>query len=981
MKKRAKQFFDIRFALSSGFVLGLVMIGLIWAGLSFHLSEARDHALKGAEQNLSNLARTFEEHTVRSIQEVDKTLLLLRTAYELDPDGFDLGSFTSNPYFLDNLTLQVAMIGRDGMMLATNLGKTATPVDLRDREHFRVHQQRAEDELFISKPVLGRASGKWSVQLTRRLSGPGGEFAGVLVASLDPRHFSRFYEAIDLGPGGGITLVGTDGVVRALGGDIGEPVGRSVLAGPLFAALAKNGNGGYQAEGPADGAARLTAYRTVRGYPLVVAVSMAARRVFAQPDHDRARYTAIAALMTMFVLAGMLLGVRHHRRLAGSQAARQESEALAIRKSRELEATLEHMSQGIMMIDAGREVAVLNRKAVDLLGLPEDLALGRPRFDDILRWQEAAGEFNSDPEVRDFVANGGIGDVGRFYQRTRPNGTVLEVRSVALADGRVVRTYTDVSARARAEAELAAALDRAEAASRARGMFLAMMSHEMRTPLNGVIGMASLLGGTRLDAEQRRYAATLRESAEHLLQIINDVLDLSKLEADRLELRNERFDLRRLADGVLEILAPAANEKGLRLETDLDPAAPRWVEGDPSVLRQILLNLAGNAVKFTDKGSVTIRIALDDATGDDAPGEGDAVERPVRLSFAVEDTGIGIAEENLPLLFREFSQVDGGSARRFGGTGLGLAICRKLVARMGGSIDVQSRHGVGSRFHFTARFGAAEQEMGAPDAPEDDGRFGETEAAAAGPPLRILLAEDNRTNRLVIGTLLEKLGHHVRAVEDGALAVEAVQTAPYDLVLMDVMMPEMDGLEATRAIRALPSPCASVPIVGLTANALPENAAAGRAAGMNAFATKPITGRRLGELIREFGAIHGKPAEAEAQAVQEGAVLDQGTLDRFIADIGATTADDIVRVFLHDTQERIAAMPAHAADRAPLVRDAHSIKSAAATLGLMAMCDAAARLEAQASSMSPDALASSIDDLGRAFLDAKRALPETLKAA
>ncbi|GGH15323.1 hypothetical protein GCM10007036_15260 [Alsobacter metallidurans] len=979
MKKRAKQFFDIRFALSSGFVLGLVMIGLIWAGLSFHLSEARDHALKGAEQNLSNLARTFEEHTVRSIQEVDKTLLLLRTAYELDPDGFDLGSFTSNPYFLDNLTLQVAMIGPDGMMLATNLGKTATPVDLRDREHFRVHQQRIEDELFISKPVLGRASGKWSVQLTRRLSGPGGEFAGVLVASLDPRHFSRFYEAIDLGPGGGITLVGTDGVVRALGGDIGEPVGRSVLAGPLFAALAKAGNGGYQAEGPADGAARLTAYRTVRGYPLAVAVSMAARRVFAQPDHDRARYTAIAALMTMFVLAGMLLGVRHHRRLAGSQAARQESEALAIRKSRELEATLEHMSQGIMMIDAGREVAVLNRKAVDLLGLPEDLALGRPRFDDILRWQEAAGEFNSDPEVRDFVANGGIGEVGRFYQRTRPNGTVLEVRSVALADGGVVRTYTDVSARARAEAELAAALDRAEAASRARGMFLAMMSHEMRTPLNGVIGMASLLGGTRLDAEQRRYAATLRESAEHLLQIINDVLDLSKLEADRLELRNERFDLRKLADGVLEILAPAANEKGLRLETDLDAAAPRWVEGDPSVLRQILLNLAGNAVKFTDKGSVTIRIAPDSAMDDDAPVEGDA-ERPVRLSFAVEDTGIGIAEENLPLLFREFSQVDEGTSRRFGGTGLGLAICRKLVARMGGWIDVQSRPGAGSRFHFTARFGAAEQNMGAPDAPEDDGRFGELEAEPAGPPLRILLAEDNRTNRLVIGTLLEKLGHHVHAVEDGALAVEAVQTAPYDLVLMDVMMPEMDGLEATRAIRALSSPCATVPIVGLTANALPENAAAGRAAGMNAFATKPITGRRLGELIREVGGAHGKPAVSAAPAVHKGAILDRGTLDRFIADIGAATADDIVRVFLRDTQERIAAMPAQVADRGPLVRDAHSIKSAAATLGLTAMCDVAARLEAQASSMSPDALACSIDDLGRAFVDARRALPETLKA-
>jgi len=357
------------------------------------------------------------------------------------------------------------------------------------------------------------------------------------------------------------------------------------------------------------------------------------------------------------------------------------------------------------------------------------------------------------------------------------------------------------------------------------------MSHEIRTPMNGIIGVAGLLLDMNQGAAEKHYVRIVLDSGNHLLRLINDILDFSRLDVGRLELEETPFELRDVLRGVTDLLAAGARSKGLELTLMVADDVPRHVSGDARRLCQVLLNLVGNGVKFTAAGSVRVSVTR---LGRVPGGE--------RLGFTVADTGIGIPAEAQDKLFTEFTQVDSSISRRFGGSGLGLAISRGLIERMGGTIAVESMPGKGSIFRFDILLRARHDDDGPPS----------VEASAAGPErcgLRILVAEDNATNRLVVTRMLERMGHQVAAVTNGAEAVAAVQVGPYDLVLMDVMMPEMDGLAATSAIRRLPGPVARIPIVGLTANATRTDEAACLAAGMDHFATKPISTDRLAEAI------------------------------------------------------------------------------------------------------------------------------------
>ncbi|MGE3175132.1 MAG: ATP-binding protein [Planctomycetota bacterium] len=400
----------------------------------------------------------------------------------------------------------------------------------------------------------------------------------------------------------------------------------------------------------------------------------------------------------------------------------------------------------------------------------------------------------------------------------------------------MLRTHSELQQKV---AELGAAKALAEEAALAKGRFLATMSHELRTPLNGMVGSAELLQATRLDAEQESLVALLHRSSTSLLAIVNDILDYSRIEAGRVCLEDIAFGLHDCVGDVVELQRQVALERGLELTLEVAPSLPAFVRGDPGRLRQVLMNLVSNAIKFTPCGQVDVRVL---------PASG---QRDDLVQFVVQDTGIGIAPVAQDRLFQAFVQADASTTRRFGGTGLGLVISRHLVELMGGAIEFESEPGGGTTFRFTCALAAA---AAAEPAATPTSRGPDAESAArprTGTRGRVLVVDDNPGNRMVVRKMLARLGCAAEEVQDGAAAIAAVGTTSFDLVLMDCSMPVMDGYEATRAIRAMPQR-SRVPVVALTAYAMPEDEARCRAAGMDDYLAKPLRMQQLTTVLDRF---------------------------------------------------------------------------------------------------------------------------------
>lgn len=405
----------------------------------------------------------------------------------------------------------------------------------------------------------------------------------------------------------------------------------------------------------------------------------------------------------------------------------------------------------------------------------------------------------------------------------------------------------------------------AERANMAKSTFLAQMSHEIRTPMNGVMGIASLLAGTSLDEKQAQYVRTINRSGEALLDVINDILDFSKIEAGKLELEKIPFRVQDIAEEAIALLSEHAHRKGLGMSFQIDPAIPPYVEGDPGRLRQVLVNLLGNGVKFTSKGQVDLTISLENKNGEE-----------VNLLFKVKDSGIGIRKDKLDRIFSAFSQAEDFTNRRFGGTGLGLVISKQLVKLMGGKIGVESEEGKGTTFWFTAVFAITKKQTFSLTEVHDYhnekiGLYGEHECCRLF-DAHVLVVEDNQTNQIVIRGMLENMGCRIDIAENGLEAVDAIAAAPYDIVFMDCHMPRLDGYEATRRLRknGTPSHCRHLPIIALTAHAMKGDQELCLAAGMDDYLSKPCSESQIKTILKKW-----LPHKVKSEAAEQTILLQQ----------------------------------------------------------------------------------------------------------
>lgn len=656
----------------------------------------------------------------------------------------------------------------------------------------------------------------------------------------------------------------------------------------------------------------------------------------------------VFVLISGLVLVVILLDTIHHYKASAERAsAAEKCNAL-------FAAALQNTRVGVLIRDMRREgkpVVFINAAFTQLTGYAfEDLHGESSDF--LFGWRsarDAVAAFRRAIHLHETT----ILDVVLYRKDGSPFWSEWHLSPIMGEDGKLayyVSLFNDTTAIREAQDDLTQAKAAAEHASAIKSTFLAMMSHEIRTPINGILGIIRLMEETRLDQEQQHLLSVAKTSSSVLHGIINDILDYAKMEAGKIEIVPEPFDVRALIQELAGLGRSLLGDKEVDLDFDVSDEVPQWMYGDVGRLRQIILNLMSNAIKFTESGFIRIRaLPLLHQEVNGKPG--------TLMRFEVHDTGEGISAENIGKLFQEFSQVERTFTRRFGGTGLGLAICRRLVEMMGGEINVESQPGKGSRFWFILPFqttkapvselSAAQAEINKPKGP-----------ARAVSSVRILLVEDNETNRLVASKFLEKLGFHVDEACDGQQAIEMVQIIKYDLILMDVSMPVMDGMMATQHIRRLDERNASVPIVALTAHAMEGDRQLCLGAGMNDYLQKPLNYADLVKILERWLNIElsddgvqrfkERGVEIPTSFDKDAPIFEGRVLQTMQNELGGAVVNQVATVFLKDSASRIDAFLG--AKKMEEVRDAaHTLKSCSANCGLMRFSALMAAIEAEAS--------------------------------
>jgi PAS domain S-box-containing protein len=907
---------------ASRLLLGVLAVNLlVYALAAFSLRQGHLRYEHDALVTRQNLVHSLASNVGGTLDRLDVGLSSVAALVERDLGDSAIRSDTLNTYLARQKpvireVLDLWVVDERGDARWGSNIPAGRRVNVADREYFQRVAREPEGTLVVSNPLMGKVTKDWSVLVAKRISRPDGSFAGAAVGSLRPtEYFGSIFKSIDLGGHGLVTIRGADMTLYArYAADAKEPLelGTKAIAGSAARAIALHPDAGtYVGVSPVDHVERVFNYEKVTKHPLYVFVGQDTRDTFAS-WHDDVRDTLVFLLIFTGVTAlYSFTGYRSAKALFDAKEAERRSASL---ERERLQQILDTAPVGIAFSSGGR-LRFVNPTMGDMLGAGPG--------DDVTALFVDTKELRSVQQaMRDgkLVANREV--QLRDAQRRVRDFLATSVPLTLGGDSGALTWLTDITDRKKAEEEIVQAKDAAMAATKAKSEFLANMSHEIRTPLNAIIGLAYML---RRDGATPVQAARLQQidrSGEHLLALINDALDLAKIEAGRLDLDASDFALPDLVREVVEVMRPQAEAKGLRLDHELQDV-PHWVRGDPRRVRQALINYAGNALKFTREGSVLVRVSAKRA------GATSAVVR-----FEVSDTGIGIPEDKLPLLFQPFGQVDASTARVFGGTGLGLAITRHLAGLMQGEVGVTSAPGRGSTFWFTATLEVRPE-------PAHAAAPASTDAAAirrdhAG--MRVLLVEDNAISAEVAMDLLQDAGLLVDLARDGAEAIAMARSAGYDLVLMDMQLPHVDGVQATRAIRAVAGR-EKLPVIALTADVLPAARERCIAAGMNDVLAKPMRPAALYALLHEWlgGApsprSHGSADCASLASIASAAGMDSARVNEFSgreASYLRLLASLVVhyREFVGRFEEKLRSGELESARL-----EAHALKGAAATLG------------------------------------------------
>ncbi|MBP2295616.1 response regulator [Azospirillum rugosum] len=841
-------------------LIALFAIGF-WAAVTL---ADRDEAIRHAREKTESAARLMQEHVRRTVATSDLVLqrVLDRVRQRgMEGIGRDRALWQEMRTMADDMP-EIASIwihDADGAALLSTRQFPAPPQSSAGRSYFRAHRDGADFN--IGELIQGQLTGKATFTVSRRVGTPD-QFQGVSHVAVDMDYFRSFFESLDLGHLGAVALFREDGTLLVRFPEV-EP-GRRVDNPELVGRIRQSPSGTFDAASGLDGVERVVSYQRVPSLPLLVLVGASKDEVLAE-WRERAVRSGMLVLLALVSSAGLALAAARslareevgRRRLAEANAdldvtarsLEQANRAFA-GANRRLNLILQSASEGICGVDRDERITFANPAACALTGYTNEEMLGRS-LHLLIHHTRADGTPapTIDCPVFEVLRTGesrrGMEDI--YWRKDGSNFPVEFAASPMLEGNRVegaVVVFHEIAERKRAEEALLQAKTVAEAASRAKSEFLANMSHEIRTPMNAILGLVHLLQQTELSARQRDYAHKIRVSAQSLLGILNDILDFSKVEAGKLELERVEFRLDELLQNLAVIVGAAAQDKDIEVLFSVAPEVPLDLVGDPLRLQQVLINLAGNAIKFTEAGEVVVSVRAVEVT------DGRAV-----LAFSIRDTGIGIDASQRERLFQAFSQADSSTTRRYGGTGLGLAICTRLVALMGGAMDVESEPGRGSDFHFTAVFGRdslpAERPVRARPVPRG---------------LSVLVVDDNPTARAVLGELVSSFGWRAEICTSGEEAIAELERAtaagrPYDIVLMDWKMPGLDGIETTRRIRADGLVKAPVIIV-VSAFGRERIGSLSDTLGLGGALVKPVTASALLDAVTDaYGAAGGGVAD------------------------------------------------------------------------------------------------------------------------